>query len=174
MVGTSASAFRFTVFPFSSRSVTSEGMRAPSFSSSAISALVVAVSWAWRGEEIARNRISRKTGVLTVHLTGGSADSGRQEEHNANSREKQAGRAPLFRLVLPRFVGYYGNDPMNLLLISTNRNALPMPVMPIGVCMVADACERAGHCVTLLDLMFEREPLHVVREAVMTIKPDVV
>jgi len=63
---------------------------------------------------------------------------------------------------------------MNILLISTNRNALPMPVMPIGVCMVAGACERAGHRVTLLDLMFERVPLHVVREAVMTIKPDVV
>jgi radical SAM superfamily enzyme YgiQ (UPF0313 family) len=63
---------------------------------------------------------------------------------------------------------------MNILLISTNRNALPMPVMPIGSCMVAEACERAGHRVKLLDLMFEREPLAAVRDAVQAVRPDVV
>ena len=63
---------------------------------------------------------------------------------------------------------------MNILLISTNRNTLPMPVMPIGACMVAEACERAGHRVTLLDLIFEREPLAAVRNAVNTLRPDVV
>jgi len=63
---------------------------------------------------------------------------------------------------------------MNILLVSTNRNALPMPVMPIGACMVAEACEREGHRVTLLDLMFEREPLAAVRDAVRSEKPGVV
>jgi len=63
---------------------------------------------------------------------------------------------------------------MNILLISTNRNALPMPVMPIGACMVAEACERAGHRVTLLDLMFERKPLAAVRSMARSSQPDVV
>jgi radical SAM superfamily enzyme YgiQ (UPF0313 family) len=63
---------------------------------------------------------------------------------------------------------------MNILLISTNRNTLPMPVMPIGACMVAEACERAGYRVTLLDLMFERDPLAAVRDTVRTSLPDVV
>ena len=63
---------------------------------------------------------------------------------------------------------------MNVLLVNTNRNQLPMPVMPIGACMVAEACERAGHRVTLLDLMFDRDPLQTVRDAVRTVKPDAV
>jgi len=63
---------------------------------------------------------------------------------------------------------------MNILLISTNRNALPMPVMPIGACMVAEACERAGHRVTLLDLMFERQPHDAVGNAILASRPDVV
>ncbi|MHB8843196.1 MAG: B12-binding domain-containing radical SAM protein [Nitrospirota bacterium] len=63
---------------------------------------------------------------------------------------------------------------MNILLISTNRNNLPMPVMPIGACMVAEACERAGHSVTLLDLMFGRDPLDEVQNAVRSLRPDVV
>jgi radical SAM superfamily enzyme YgiQ (UPF0313 family) len=63
---------------------------------------------------------------------------------------------------------------MNILLISTNRNTLPMPVMPIGACMVAEACERAGHHVALLDLMFEREPLAAVRSVIRSSRPDVV
>jgi radical SAM superfamily enzyme YgiQ (UPF0313 family) len=63
---------------------------------------------------------------------------------------------------------------MNILLISTNRSTVPMPVMPIGACMVAEACERAGHRVTLLDLMFEREPIAAVRDAVQAVRPEVV
>jgi radical SAM superfamily enzyme YgiQ (UPF0313 family) len=63
---------------------------------------------------------------------------------------------------------------MNVLLISTNRNRLPMPVMPIGACMVAEACEQAGHRVTLLDLMFEREPHAAVRKAVRSLRPGAV
>jgi radical SAM superfamily enzyme YgiQ (UPF0313 family) len=63
---------------------------------------------------------------------------------------------------------------MNILLISTNRNALPMPVMPVGACMVAESAERAGHTVRLLDLMFAKDPLSSVKSAVMDWKPDVV
>ncbi len=49
-----------------------------------------------------------------------------------------------------------------------------MPVMPIGACMVAEACERAGHRATLLDLMFEKDALAAVRSAVLSARPDVV
>lgn len=63
---------------------------------------------------------------------------------------------------------------MKILLVSTNRNALPMPVMPIGACIVADAAERSGHTVHLLDLMFTRDAMAELQSAVMGFQPDVV
>jgi radical SAM superfamily enzyme YgiQ (UPF0313 family) len=63
---------------------------------------------------------------------------------------------------------------MKILLLSTNRNTLPMPVMPIGACLVAEAAERAGHTVRLLDLMFTREPLAAVEASVRDFQPDAV
>jgi radical SAM superfamily enzyme YgiQ (UPF0313 family) len=63
---------------------------------------------------------------------------------------------------------------MKILLISTNRNILPMPVMPIGACIVAHAAERAGHTVFFLDLMFTRDPLTDVESALADVKPDLV
>ncbi|HSQ78835.1 MAG TPA: cobalamin-dependent protein, partial [Nitrospirota bacterium] len=51
---------------------------------------------------------------------------------------------------------------MNILIISTNRAVSPMPVMPIGACVVAEAAERAGHFVALLDLMFAADPLRAI------------
>ena len=63
---------------------------------------------------------------------------------------------------------------MKILLISTNRNNLPMPVMPIGACIVAHATECAGHTVYFLDLMFARDPLAETESALTHWKPDVV
>lgn len=63
---------------------------------------------------------------------------------------------------------------MNILLVSTNRNTLPMPVMPIGACIIAHALERSGHTVHLLDLMFTRDATAEVESAVMGIHPEVV
>ena len=63
---------------------------------------------------------------------------------------------------------------MNILIISTNRNALPMPVMPIGACMAAEAAERAGHRVSFLDLMFEQDPHAAIRSEIRRSRPDVV
>ena len=63
---------------------------------------------------------------------------------------------------------------MKILLISTNRNVLPMPVMPIGACIVAHAAERAGHTVFFLDLMFKKEPLTDVESSLADVKPDLV
>ncbi len=63
---------------------------------------------------------------------------------------------------------------MKLLLISTNRNALPMPVMPMGACLVAEAAQRAGHSVQLLDLMFTGDAPAAVASALADFRPDVV
>ena len=63
---------------------------------------------------------------------------------------------------------------MNILLISTNRNQFPMPVIPIGACMVADAAYRAGHHVRFLDLMFEKDPLKAVPSEIERGIPDIV
>lgn len=63
---------------------------------------------------------------------------------------------------------------MNILIISTNRYSEPVPVMPVGACMVAEAAERAGHRVRLLDLMFEREPLRAMESELNRVNPDVV
>ena len=54
---------------------------------------------------------------------------------------------------------------MDVLVVNANRCRQPMPVMPFGACLVAEAAERAGHRVRLLDLMFARDPLGaLVRE----------
>ena len=63
---------------------------------------------------------------------------------------------------------------MNILIISANRNALPVPVVPAGACMVAEAAERAGHAVTLLDLMFSPDPVRSVREEISGTWYDVI
>jgi radical SAM superfamily enzyme YgiQ (UPF0313 family) len=63
---------------------------------------------------------------------------------------------------------------MKILLVSTNRNVLPVPVMPIGACIVAEAAERSGHAVHLLDLMFTRDAMAGLRSAVTGFRPDLV
>jgi radical SAM superfamily enzyme YgiQ (UPF0313 family) len=49
-----------------------------------------------------------------------------------------------------------------------------MPVMPLGACLVAEACERAGHRVRVLDLMFEKDPFEAIAAAVARHLPDAV
>ncbi len=63
---------------------------------------------------------------------------------------------------------------MNVLIISANRSAVPTPVLPAGACLVAEAAERAGHSVTLLDLMFEKRPVRAVEKAILETRPHVV
>lgn len=63
---------------------------------------------------------------------------------------------------------------MNILIISTNRNGHPVPVLPAGACMVAEASERAGHEVALLDLMFLTNPVQVLKATLGRTKFDVI
>lgn len=63
---------------------------------------------------------------------------------------------------------------MNVLLVITNRYRGPIPVMPLGACMVADATVRAGYHVQVLDLMFVRNPLRALCSSIDKIQPDVI
>src|SRR5215210_2299958 len=61
-----------------------------------------------------------------------------------------------------------------VLLVSTNRERAPQPVVPNGVACVASALTQAGHDVRVLDLCFVRDPLRASREATRTFSPDVI
>ncbi len=63
---------------------------------------------------------------------------------------------------------------MNVLLINPNREHMPWPAIPIGLCTVANAVERAGHSVELLDLTFSRDLAQDTLTAVRRLEPDVV
>lgn len=61
-----------------------------------------------------------------------------------------------------------------ILIINTNRNHFPLPVIPIGACMTAQAAEEAGYQVNLLDLTFDKDPLRRVYEQVSAFEPHFV
>ena len=61
---------------------------------------------------------------------------------------------------------------VNVLIVVTNRYSSPIPVMPVGACMVAEAAELAGHRVRVLDLMFEQNPLNTLESELNTSNPD--
>jgi radical SAM superfamily enzyme YgiQ (UPF0313 family) len=61
-----------------------------------------------------------------------------------------------------------------VLLVSTNRERSPQPVLPNGVACVASALAHAGHDVQVLDLCFARDPIRAAREAARAFAPDIV
>ena len=63
---------------------------------------------------------------------------------------------------------------MNVLLVNPNREQMPWPALPVGLCTVATALERAGHDVELLDLTFSRDPYQDTLDAVLRRQPEVV
>jgi len=57
-------------------------------------------------------------------------------------------------------------EKARVLLVSTNRERQPYPVVPNGLACVASALDAAGHDVRFLDLCFEHDPVSVAaREA---------
>ncbi len=60
-----------------------------------------------------------------------------------------------------------------ILLVSTNRERQPYPVVPNGLACVASALEGAGHDVRFLDLCFARDPVATARKAALEFAPDV-
>jgi radical SAM superfamily enzyme YgiQ (UPF0313 family) len=61
-----------------------------------------------------------------------------------------------------------------VLLVSSNREHAPQPVVPNGVACVASALRSAGYDVRVLDLCFAPDPHHLAREATRTFAPDVI
>lgn len=59
-----------------------------------------------------------------------------------------------------------------VLLVSTNRERTPFPVMPVGPAIVAAHARAAGHEVRLIDLMFERDVAGALRSAVAAFRPE--
>lgn len=63
---------------------------------------------------------------------------------------------------------------MNVIIVATNRSRQPVPVIPLGACLVAQSLEMAGHQVRLLDLMFEPDPSRALSRAFEESDPDMV
>ncbi len=61
-----------------------------------------------------------------------------------------------------------------MLLVSTNRERQPYPVVPNGLACVASALSAAGHSVEFLDLCFERDPAGAAGAAARDMAPAVI
>lgn len=63
---------------------------------------------------------------------------------------------------------------MKVLLVSCNPVVAPYPVYPLGMSIVANALQRAGHSVRQYDLLVSAFSLDQLRETVAAEKPDMV
>jgi radical SAM superfamily enzyme YgiQ (UPF0313 family) len=61
-----------------------------------------------------------------------------------------------------------------VMLVSTNRERQPYPVVPNGLACVASALDAAGHRVRFLDLCFERDPAEAAARAAREFLPSIV
>lgn len=61
-----------------------------------------------------------------------------------------------------------------VLLVSTNRERQPMPVVPNGIACVASALDTAGYAVRVADLCFARDPHAAADSAARDFAPDVI
>ena len=60
-----------------------------------------------------------------------------------------------------------------VLLVSTNRERQPYPVVPNGLACIASALSAAGHHVRFLDLCFERDPVGATTRAAAEFSPTI-
>ncbi len=65
-------------------------------------------------------------------------------------------------------------EKARVLLVSTNRERQPYPVVPNGLACVASALDAAGHSVTFLDLCFERDPAGSAARAARALRPAII
>src|SRR3954469_10560898 len=65
-------------------------------------------------------------------------------------------------------------DGARVLLVSTNRERQPYPVVPNGLACVGSAADAAVHKVRFLDLCFARDPVAAARDVARSFKPDIV
>jgi anaerobic magnesium-protoporphyrin IX monomethyl ester cyclase len=60
------------------------------------------------------------------------------------------------------------------LLVSTNRERQPYPVVPNGLACIASALADAGHNVSFLDLCFAADPVASARRAAVKFRPEII
>ena len=63
---------------------------------------------------------------------------------------------------------------MKVLLLSANTERINMPVLPLGLSLVAAALRQAGYETALVDLLAETNPAAAISHAVETFSPEVV
>lgn len=68
--------------------------------------------------------------------------------------------------------GERSSSGARVLLVSTNRERQPYPVVPNGLACVASALKAAGHDVRFVDLCFARNPIESAREQARGFNPD--
>src|SRR5258707_2938125 len=61
-----------------------------------------------------------------------------------------------------------------VLLVSTNRERKPYPVVPNGLACVASALDAAGHEVRFVDLCFARNPVAAAAKAAREFAPSII
>ena len=68
----------------------------------------------------------------------------------------------------------FGAKRMKILLISANTETINMPTLPLGLASVAAATQEAGHEVTMVDLMAEKDAPSILNGAVEGFRPDLI
>ena len=63
---------------------------------------------------------------------------------------------------------------MRVLLINSNREKTPAPLIPLGLCYVASSTRATGHEVELLDLCFSRHPRRDLVRSIEGFGPEVI
>jgi radical SAM superfamily enzyme YgiQ (UPF0313 family) len=63
---------------------------------------------------------------------------------------------------------------MKVLLISANTETITMPTLPLGLACVAAATQQAGHDVSVVDLMMEKDAQAILKGAIEGFDPDLI
>ncbi|MEP6549671.1 MAG: radical SAM protein [Gemmatimonadales bacterium] len=66
------------------------------------------------------------------------------------------------------------NGGVRVLLVSTNRERQPYPVVPNGLACVASALDAAGNNVRFVDLCFAKDAVRAAGDAARAFRPDVI
>lgn len=61
---------------------------------------------------------------------------------------------------------------MKVLFISANTERVNMPTMPLGLACVAEATQKAGHTISVLDLMYESNITQSLKERILYFQPE--